>query len=133
MKNRIAYIRNLRGLTQGDLANTLGVEQETISRYERGARPITLDKLVVLAQLLKCHPGDLIEWGDDGQSLGYGRLDVDLLRKYIVAALKHAGGPIPNEILADMAIRGYLERLALDEFDARVNFVRPANEIAKIR
>lgn len=37
--NRIAEHRQTRGLTQRELANLVGTDVGTISRYERGAEP----------------------------------------------------------------------------------------------
>lgn len=48
----IADHRRLRGLTQEQVAERLGVEQETISRFERGATLPPLNRLLDLTEVL---------------------------------------------------------------------------------
>lgn len=56
----IAAIRKLTGWTQGDLAERIGVETETVSRFERGATLPSLVTLQKLAVALNTTMGDLI-------------------------------------------------------------------------
>lgn len=55
----IARHRLAKGLTQDDVATAIGVEQETISRFERGATLPTLMRLIDIAELLQV-PLDLL-------------------------------------------------------------------------
>jgi DNA-binding XRE family transcriptional regulator len=58
-KNRVAYWRTIRGMSQGAVANLLGVQRQTISNWERD---ITLPKcrqVDALARLLRCTVKDL--------------------------------------------------------------------------
>ncbi|OZI71009.1 helix-turn-helix domain-containing protein [Bordetella genomosp. 12] len=48
----LADHRRLRGLTQEQVAERLGVEQETISRFERGATLPPLNRLLDLTEVL---------------------------------------------------------------------------------
>lgn len=59
LRNRIAMVREARGLTQKALAARLGVCENTIARWEIDlARPS--DRMVGrLAQALRCRPGQL--------------------------------------------------------------------------
>ncbi len=48
----IAVERSRKGLTQEQVAEAIGVEQETISRFERGATLPPLGRLLDIAELL---------------------------------------------------------------------------------
>lgn len=56
----VATRRKSLGLLQGDLAERLGVENETISRFERGQVLPSLERLEVLAGLLGVSLGQLL-------------------------------------------------------------------------
>ncbi len=49
---RIAQLRKARGITQVQLAETLGVSQQTIQAYEVGRRRIQVSALPVVARIL---------------------------------------------------------------------------------
>lgn len=49
---RIAHLRKEQGITQVQLAETLGVSQQTITAYEVGRRRIQVSALPVIAQAL---------------------------------------------------------------------------------
>lgn len=57
----IARRRNVLGLTQAQLAERLGVDSETISRFERGRHAPSLFTLQRLASLLFTTAGDLLD------------------------------------------------------------------------
>ena len=57
---QIAALRKTKEWTQADLAERIGVEPETISRFERGATVPSLHTLEKLAQSLKISIGDLL-------------------------------------------------------------------------
>ena len=48
--NRIAQARIAAGFQQKDLAQRLGVDAVTVSNWERGRRPLTLEKLLQVAR-----------------------------------------------------------------------------------
>ena len=54
MGRAIAVRRQQNGLTQAAVAELIGVEQETISRFERGATLPPLGRLNDIADALKC-------------------------------------------------------------------------------
>ena len=56
-------IRSEKGITQKELATTLGINQNNISRYEAGDREPNLDTLKKLATVLEVTVDELI--GDD--------------------------------------------------------------------
>jgi len=50
---RLADLRRARGISQEEVAELIGVQPETISRYETAARHMSLDVLDRLARLFK--------------------------------------------------------------------------------
>lgn len=66
--NRIREIRELRGLTQKDLAEETGLSANQIGHLERGERRLTFDYAVILAVGLDCAPPDLFA-GSEGVSI----------------------------------------------------------------
>jgi transcriptional regulator with XRE-family HTH domain len=59
----MAVQRKRRGINQPELAKMIGVEQETISRFERGATLPPLSRLNDMADALSCPIEDLIREG----------------------------------------------------------------------
>lgn len=59
VRNRIAAMRQARGLTQRALAGRLGVTQTTIARWELDITHPSDRMVGRLAQILKCMPGQL--------------------------------------------------------------------------
>jgi transcriptional regulator with XRE-family HTH domain len=89
----IAQARQQRGLTQEQVAERLGVEQETISRFERGAVLPPLARLAELAETLAVPMADFVRTGstqlpDQAQEVAYhldGLLPADreLVRRWM--------------------------------------------------
>lgn len=67
--NRIYYWRKQRGMRQTDLADSLGVEKQTISKYEIGYVSPTIDVLRRLADVLDVAPADLLAARDNPYTL----------------------------------------------------------------
>lgn len=63
MGRAIAVRRQQRQLTQAELAEAIGVEQETISRFERGATLPPLGRLSDIADALSCPLDELLRNG----------------------------------------------------------------------
>jgi HTH-type transcriptional regulator, cell division transcriptional repressor len=59
----IAEQRRARGLTQAKLAEMIDLEQEAISRWERGTRVPTLHRLQQLSDALECSVDQLLQRG----------------------------------------------------------------------
>jgi transcriptional regulator with XRE-family HTH domain len=59
----IAELRHARGLTQAKLAEMINLEQEAISRWERGMRAPTLYRLQQLSDALDCSVDQLLQRG----------------------------------------------------------------------
>ncbi len=52
-------------LTMKDVAKALGVSEATVSRYESGEiQNMGIDKIEMLAKVLRCSPGYLMGWED---------------------------------------------------------------------
>lgn len=60
MKEKIRALRESKGMTQTELAEALGVDQTTVSAWERGVAEPTLANLRRLADVLGIAPGDLL-------------------------------------------------------------------------
>lgn len=75
----IAEQRRARGLTQAKLAEMIDLEQEAVSRWERGTRVPTLHRLQQLSDALDCSVDQLLQRGsrrpDDQLALIGGALD----------------------------------------------------------
>ena len=56
----IKEMREKRGLSQGQLADKIGVAQQHISRWENGKHRPGIDILIKIAAVLNCNIGDLI-------------------------------------------------------------------------
>ncbi|MDB5870660.1 MAG: family transcriptional regulator [Ramlibacter sp.] len=56
----IAERRKAKGLTQDDLAGTVEVDAETVSRIERGSSLPSLQRLLVIAEALDAGVGELL-------------------------------------------------------------------------
>lgn len=59
MGAKIRALREAKGMTQVELAEALGVDQTTISAWERGIAEPTIFNLRRLADILGVAPGDL--------------------------------------------------------------------------
>ena len=55
---RLRKKRESKGIAQGYLASALGISLSTLSRYENGIRPMTVETLAEAAAILQCDPGD---------------------------------------------------------------------------
>ena len=64
--NNISTSRRKLKLTQETLAEMIGVNQDTISRVEKGTTPPKVAKLPDYAKALKCSVLDLLRTPDDG-------------------------------------------------------------------
>jgi transcriptional regulator with XRE-family HTH domain len=60
----MSRIRELRNLTQSQLAEMVGANQATISKIEKGVGNPTLNMIQRIADALKCHPADLFDASD---------------------------------------------------------------------
>ncbi len=64
MTSNIAVLRENMGLTQREVAQSLGVTETTIANWERGRSGLDwIDRLIRLCQILDCELEDLIDYG----------------------------------------------------------------------
>jgi transcriptional regulator with XRE-family HTH domain len=57
---RIAQLRKERGLTQTELASTLGLTQQRVASFEKGRRRLAVSQLVPLSRALAVSVEDLL-------------------------------------------------------------------------
>ena len=65
MKNRITELRKMRGLTQQDLANLLGVTRQTIISLEGGRYNPSITLAFKLAHTFDMHIEDIFIYEED--------------------------------------------------------------------
>lgn len=65
MKLLIREVIKEKGFTNKEVANLMGVDQNTISRYAKGRIKITLESAAKLARVLNCKVDDLYKWEDE--------------------------------------------------------------------
>ena len=56
----LKMLRELQGLSQGDLAEITGISQSNISALENGSRQFGRERAIVLARALQVHPAVLL-------------------------------------------------------------------------
>ena len=57
---RLAEIRQTRCLSQARLARAIGVTPGAVQAWEHARARLTVDRLLVLAEVLRCEPADLL-------------------------------------------------------------------------
>lgn len=62
---RVKYFRDLRGLTQQQLADLSGTSIATVNRIENGEQNFSFDRLVAIAEALDIQVSDCFETIDD--------------------------------------------------------------------
>lgn len=67
--NRLRQLRKDAGLTQQQLAERTGFNQDRISNYENGRRPMRLIEMRVLAREIGCSVADLLDDQDNPERL----------------------------------------------------------------
>jgi transcriptional regulator with XRE-family HTH domain len=61
MMLRVKQCRLMRGMSQEELAERLGVQQPFVSRIENGTKYPSIQTLCEIAKILRCEPNDLIK------------------------------------------------------------------------
>ena len=98
----LAAIRKQTGWTQGELAERIGVETETVSRFERGATLPSLVTLQKLAVALNTTMADLIGEGssmpnDQARVVAAWLSDLgDADRDFVIGILKQMCAHLPQ-------------------------------------
>ncbi len=65
IKFKLAEVRKKRGMSQNDLAKTVGMTLQNVQHLERRAKSVPFDTLNRLCNVLHCTPTDLIEYSPD--------------------------------------------------------------------
>ena len=61
-----------RKISAGDLAERIGITPANLSVLKTGkAKAIRFSTLMALCHELRCQPGDLLEFRDDGEEIGH--------------------------------------------------------------
>ena len=79
---RVAKARADRGFTQERLAEVVGIEPVTLSRWETGHRALSLSTLAAIAETLEIGLGDLLDMERDLVAPEYGPDELELLRTF---------------------------------------------------
>lgn len=103
--NNLKNIRKIRGLSVCDLSEITGLTDDSIRKYERGERSLTVEDMIRFAKLLNCDPQNFIT-GLFRQNDDAGEpKEIDMLTPYesgvfkrMSTAFKHGKKPL---IIAD--------------------------------
>ena len=108
MKNNIKSIRKSRGVRSTALADILGTTQPTLSRWERGISPITMDVVGDIAKALNCEPWELLptEWQPNTTALDDQPRFKRILQS-VNAVLAEIGKTVPEETKIDFVFYLY--------------------------
>jgi transcriptional regulator with XRE-family HTH domain len=80
---RILYLRKQLGITQEELAKTLGYKSKsTINKIETGINNIPQNKIAQFSSALKTTPAELMGWDDNSQKLALTPLEQEMLDMY---------------------------------------------------
>lgn len=73
IRSRIREIMKAKGMSQGALADVIGVSRATINNYLCGDTPMTIDRADQIAGVLGVTLADLVADDNDVQALDVGR------------------------------------------------------------
>lgn len=91
---QVAEKRKMLGMTQGQLSEQIGVDAETISRFERGVTVPSLVTLYNLAGALRCRSADLLSESSVDPSDQVAKLSAQLVglayrdREFVIDQIK---------------------------------------------
>lgn len=97
--NKIKAMRKLRGLTQSELAEQVGVTNTTILNYEQAVSKPNIEMIEKLCQVLKCNKTDLIGENDMKKDIS---IVLEAISSLLVDGDKHEllykNKPVNNEV-----------------------------------
>lgn len=97
--NNLKAMRKLRGLTQTELAEQVGVTNTTISNYEQAVSRPNIEMIEKLCQVLKCNKTDLIGENDMKRDISIALEAIDsLLSNNSEDELLYKNKPITSEV-----------------------------------
>lgn len=79
---RVAQARRDRGFTQEQLAEAVGLEPVTLSRWETGHRALSLSTLASIAEVLGVSIGDLLDVTREVPAAAHSPEEAELLRLF---------------------------------------------------
>ena len=95
--NRLQELREAQGLTLRDLAAKVGTSNQQISHLELGKRQLTTAWLNRIAQVLGCHPWEIVE--------GIGAAQLTQAEQRLVQNFRLMSEEQQSSLLADMSPR----------------------------
>ena len=96
----LRYWRQKRGMTQEQLAQAVGIIQNTIARYESGVNEPLLSKAVQLADALSISVDALVSTDVGSDDVGNGRPRPPLSADALIAMLREAGYKVMQDTTA---------------------------------
>lgn len=98
-------IRKMRGLSVSCLSQIIGISEDTIRKYERGERALTVEDMITFATILRCDPQNFIKGLFRTSGAETDLTEIDSLTPYesgvferMSTAFKHGKKPL---IIAD--------------------------------
>lgn len=82
MELKLREIRKLKGLTQTELAELMGVNLRSISSWERGATILNAENIVKVCKALNCTPNDLLGWEEYKAAHALDNQEKELLNNF---------------------------------------------------
>ena len=98
---RVGEARTDRGFTQERLAEVVGIEPVTLSRWEAGHRALSLSTLRAIAEALDVGLGDLLDVDRELPKTEHGPNELELLRAF--ARLTDARRDLVLKIVRELA------------------------------
>lgn len=77
MKNRVLWLRKLRGMTQGQLSQRTGIHRGTISRIERGKGNATLEQALRIGKVFGVAVEDIFMIEEENKNENASRIRKD--------------------------------------------------------
>ena len=94
LSERIRILRNKRGLSQDDIAKSLGISRPSYINIERGKKELTLSQLKILANLLRVAPEEL----QFEMAMITSNISISKLKQIILNCVKFGGAKSDNKI-----------------------------------
>lgn len=99
---RIRHVRMMRGLTQKDLGEALGVSFQQIQKYERGMNRVSTSALILLARALDVSPDALIRDDAPAPNLEWALLSEDGAHE-LLKLVSQINSPERRRVVLDVA------------------------------
>ena len=110
---QLRRLRKIRGYTQDDVAQALGISYQQLHKYETGANSIAASRLYELAMFLSVKPDDFF----DG---------VDAASEEIGIAEEQAASPVPSK--EEQQLLRFLSAIPNHKRDAVIGLIRTVGE-----